>query len=118
MPTYTFTVTEKLTRQATVEVEAPNEEAAHQAALDEVADLTDDDWFEADHQGFDLFLESVDGDEEDEDVPEDFPVKPLGPNDPARDRVTCGTCGRSWDDAIPTTYTPAPAARCPFEHWH
>lgn len=52
------------------------------------------------------------------EVPADFPVRPLGPDDPATDRVTCGTCGRSWDDAIGTTWTPAPAARCPFEYFH
>lgn len=33
-------------------------------------------------------------------IPEDFPVRPLGPDDAAKDRVTCGECGRSWDDAI------------------
>ncbi len=51
-------------------------------------------------------------------IPADFPVRPLGPNDPAKDRVTCGTCGRSWDDAIGTEWTPAPSARCPFEYFH
>ena len=34
---------------------------------------------------------------------------------PHRDIVTCGACGRSWDDSIPTSMTPAPSARCPFE---
>jgi hypothetical protein len=34
------------------------------------------------------------------------------------DTVTCGTCGRSWNDAMVTSYTPAPSARCPFEYWH
>lgn len=29
--------------------------------------------------------------------------------------VTCGRSGRSWDDAVVTSVTPAPAARCPFE---
>jgi hypothetical protein len=51
-------------------------------------------------------------------VPSDHPVKILADGEPATDRVTCGACGRSWDDAIPTSYTPAPAGRCPFEHWH
>jgi hypothetical protein len=51
-------------------------------------------------------------------IPNDFPVKPIGPKDYAKDRCTCGTCGLSWDDAIPTTYTPAPSARCPFESFH
>jgi hypothetical protein len=30
----------------------------------------------------------------------------------------CNTCGRAWDDARPSKWTPAPAARCPFEYWH
>lgn len=30
----------------------------------------------------------------------------------------CLTCGRAWDDDKPTSLTPAPAARCPFEHMH
>lgn len=51
-------------------------------------------------------------------VPDDFPVKVLGPDDPATDRTTCGTCGRSWDDAVSTEWTPAPSARCPFEYFH
>ncbi len=49
---------------------------------------------------------------------DDFPVVALEDDDEAEDRVTCGTCGRSWDDAIATSYTPAPAARCPFEYFH
>jgi hypothetical protein len=53
-----------------------------------------------------------------ERVPRDFPVKPLGRKDPAEDRVTCGCCGRSWDDSISTSWTPAPSARCPFEYFH
>lgn len=51
-------------------------------------------------------------------IPKDFPVRPLKRNQPAEDRATCGTCGLSWDDAIPTPMTPAPAARCPFEEVH
>lgn len=38
--------------------------------------------------------------------------------DARRDLATCGACGRTWDDGIPTAWTPAPAARCPFEHAH
>lgn len=34
------------------------------------------------------------------------------------DIVTCGACGRSWDDAVVTSWTPAPSARCPFEYDH
>lgn len=34
------------------------------------------------------------------------------------DWVTCGHCGRRWNDALMTSRTPAPAARCPFEDEH
>ncbi len=52
------------------------------------------------------------------EVPDDFEVSVLDDDDEAEDRVTCGTCGRSWDDAIVTSMTPAPSARCPFEAFH
>jgi hypothetical protein len=52
----------------------------------------------------------------------DFPVKSLRKGSKeynnAKDLVTCGTCGRSWDDAVVTGWTPAPSARCPFEYFH
>jgi hypothetical protein len=32
--------------------------------------------------------------------------------------LTCGICGRSWDDGFITGRTPAPAGRCPFEGEH
>jgi hypothetical protein len=32
--------------------------------------------------------------------------------------ATCGTCGRSWNDAAVSSVTPAPAGRCPFEYEH
>lgn len=32
--------------------------------------------------------------------------------------VTCGECKRSWDDAVATSWTPAPSARCVFEDEH
>ena len=68
-------------------------------------------------------------------VPADFPVRPLRRGsrayvkastfrrDDAGDLIrsslaTCGTCGRSWDDSIVTSLTPAPSARCPFEYYH
>jgi hypothetical protein len=51
-------------------------------------------------------------------VPEDFPVRPLGQDEHPKGRVTCGTCGRSWDDSIATGWTPAPSGRCPFEYFH
>lgn len=52
------------------------------------------------------------------DIPADYPVRPLRVGQTAGDRVTCGTCGLSWDDSIGTSMTPAPAARCPFEYFH
>lgn len=51
-------------------------------------------------------------------IPADFPVQPLKSGQEAKDKVTCGHCGLSWDDAIPTSWTPAPSARCPFEYFH
>ncbi len=39
---------------------------------------------------------------------------PASFNDPC----TCGACGRTWDDSVVTGLTPAPSARCPFEHMH
>ena len=32
--------------------------------------------------------------------------------------ATCGTCGRSWNDAAISSRTPTPSARCPFEFDH
>jgi len=34
------------------------------------------------------------------------------------DFATCGSCGRMWNDADVTGWTPAPSARCPFEYDH
>lgn len=53
-----------------------------------------------------------------EEIPENFPVKPISATDEAIDRATCGHCGLSWDDAVVTSMTPAPSARCPFEAFH
>lgn len=52
------------------------------------------------------------------DIPADFPVQPLQAGQTAKDRATCGTCGRSWDDGKSTSMTPTPAGRCPFEAFH
>jgi hypothetical protein len=65
-----------------------------------------------------LMAQGDDSEEDDSDVPEDWPVQPIDPADPAKDRVTCGQCGRSWDDGVVTSMTPAPSARCPFEAFH
>jgi hypothetical protein len=37
---------------------------------------------------------------------------------PNADLATCGACGRTWDDAVVTSWTPVPSARCPFEYEH
>lgn len=37
---------------------------------------------------------------------------------PDADVARCGTCGRAWDDAVPTGWTPAPSGRCPYEDQH
>jgi len=51
-------------------------------------------------------------------IPADFPIQPIENEDAARYAVTCGTCGRTWDDGQQTAYTPAPGGRCPFEAFH
>jgi hypothetical protein len=53
-------------------------------------------------------------------VPADWPVRPLTVETAktATDPATCGTCKRSWDDAVVTEWTPTPGARCPFEYFH
>lgn len=38
--------------------------------------------------------------------------------EPISAMTQCGVCGRWWDDAIPTSLTPVPAGRCPFEYEH
>lgn len=63
-------------------------------------------------------VEDVWPENEVDDVPEDFPVAVLSPEDDNPNRATCGECGRSWDDSIPTSYTPVPSGRCPFESFH
>lgn len=32
--------------------------------------------------------------------------------------ATCGTCGKSWNNALISERTPAPSARCPYEALH
>jgi hypothetical protein len=56
-------------------------------------------------------------------IPKDWPVQPLAPRQWVNrtDRpgaTTCGTCELTWDDAVVTSMTPAPSARCPFEPFH
>lgn len=58
-------------------------------------------------------------------VPDDFEVRPIAfmsdeyHETRARDALAqCGNCSRMWDDSIATSYTPAPAGRCPFEYFH
>lgn len=52
-------------------------------------------------------------------IPADYPVQPIEPNDPsAIAPATCGHCGLTWDDGKVTSMTPTPSARCPFEAFH
>lgn len=51
-------------------------------------------------------------------IPKDFPVRPLRRGTVRKGRMTCGTCGMSWDDDKPTAWTPVPGGRCPFEYYH
>lgn len=37
---------------------------------------------------------------------------------PIVETATCGTCGRSWNDAAISGRTPTPSGRCPFEADH
>lgn len=53
-----------------------------------------------------------------EEIPSDFPVRPLRDDETPKGRTTCGTCGLSWDDDISTSRTPTPSGRCPFEYQH
>lgn len=50
-------------------------------------------------------------------IPKSHPVQPCELEE-AKAPATCGHCGLTWDDAISTGLTPAPAARCPFEPFH
>lgn len=52
------------------------------------------------------------------DIPKTHPVRPLKAGQNAKNRASCEECGLSWDDAIITSMTPAPSARCPFEEFH
>jgi hypothetical protein len=51
-------------------------------------------------------------------VIEVFDAKAYRIGNPNADIVTCGTCGRSWDDAHVSMWTPTPSGRCPFEYEH
>lgn len=53
-------------------------------------------------------------------IPADWPVQPIE-GDAVHDAAAptyCCTCFLFWDDAIVTSMTPAPSARCPFENFH
>lgn len=60
-----------------------------------------------------------------EDIPEGYVVRPYAsPGDAVANGIpsgyvaTCGACELSWDDETPTSMTPTPSARCPFEAFH
>jgi hypothetical protein len=45
-------------------------------------------------------------------------VRELAPGEHPAGEMTCGVCGRRWDDTVVTGVTPVPAGRCPFEALH
>lgn len=49
---------------------------------------------------------------------DEWEVLELETEDHIPDPVQCGTCELWWDDAMVTSMTPAPSARCPFEQFH
>lgn len=51
-------------------------------------------------------------------VPSGWPVQPIEQDRRVKNLCTCLTCGRSWDDGVSTSITPAPSGRCPFEYFH
>jgi len=98
------------------EAESGDSYCAHQETV-----LVSDPTADAHPPDLEFFSSAFDEDEDDdegEEPPSDFPVRVLRAGDEAEDRTTCNTCGRSWDDAVVTGYTPAPSARCPFETYH
>lgn len=50
-------------------------------------------------------------------IPASHPVQPIKPEGAAYE-ATCGHCLLTWNDDKSTSYTPAPAGRCPFEYFH
>lgn len=47
-----------------------------------------------------------------------MPVRELEDWENPPGAMMCVHCGRRWDDSIPTSMTPAPSGRCPFEYEH
>lgn len=56
----------------------------------------------------------------DEEISEENGATPqLDENGKTREQIaTCGECGKSWNDALITSRTPAPSSRCPYENIH
>lgn len=51
-------------------------------------------------------------------IPPNWPVQPTYADAKIDGLATCGSCGLSWNDRTPTSLTPAPSGRCPFETFH
>lgn len=58
-------------------------------------------------------------------VPASHPVQPVEFMSPEYHEIRargalaqCGACSRMWDDGTPTSMTPTPSGRCPFEYYH
>lgn len=100
-------------------LEPPTSEAPEIRRRDEQGNFLD--VREPEDEGYkewaDLFHFTPPG-EKHQGIPDDWPVRPLKPDENPPGKTTCGYCGLSWDDSLPTSMTPAPAARCPFEQFH
>lgn len=57
-----------------------------------------------------------------DEIDAEDPAGDESPSDEKEDHepmlVTCGECGKTWDDARVTGRTPTPSGRCPFEYVH
>ena len=65
-------------------------------------------------------IEELESEIESEEISEDNGAEPqLDENGKTREDIaTCGTCGKSWNDALISSSTPTPSGRCPYEHIH
>lgn len=72
----------------------------------------------ADLRAVDRNGNKIDSNVDHEEVPEDHPVQPIDEPTGAAHEATCRTCDRTWDDSTPTSMTPTPSGRCPFEDYH
>jgi hypothetical protein len=65
-------------------------------------------------------IEELEAEIEAEEISEDNGAEPQLDEDGNTkvETATCGTCGKSWNDALISSSTPTPGGRCPYEHIH